>query len=98
MTGVASSARRRHPSMRCPLPPAALRHRVATELEVSGAPHADVAAAILEVRGRSGLEVLAFADRAGVDVELLRRAEAGETPRDQLPGALRRMVPLAPDV
>ncbi len=80
--------------MRCPLPAAgALRDRVATELEVVGAAHADVAAAILEVRGRSGLDLVSFATRAGVEVDLLHRAEAGELARHQLPGALRRMVP-----
>ncbi len=86
-------ARGRHPSVRSPVPVDRLRDRVADALELAGVVHPAVAAAVLEVRGRSGLEPVPFARRAGVDIEVLRRAEAGQLSRDQLPGSLRRMVP-----
>jgi hypothetical protein len=89
----AAAARRRHPSMRAPVDTAAVRQRVAAVVGSSGARHPEVAASVLAVRGASGLAPDAFARRAGVDIEVLRRAEAGEISRDQLPGSLRRMVP-----
>lgn len=94
MNGSAA-ARRRHPSMRSPVDASAVRRRVAAAVGSSGARHPEVAASVLSVRGTSGLDADAFARRAGVDVEVLRRAEAGEISRDQLPGPLRRMVPVA---
>lgn len=87
------AARRRHPSARSPIRSPSLRDRLAVVLELDGAIHADVAAAVLEVRGLTGLDVGGFARRAGVAVDVVRRAEAGLVRRDQLPGALRRMVP-----
>lgn len=89
----AIAARRRHPSMRSPVPADQLRDRVADALGLHGARWPEVAASILEVRGRSGLVPEEFARRAGVDVDVLRRAEAGKLARDVLPGCLRRMVP-----
>ena len=94
--GDADNARRRHPCMRPPIRRAELHARVADVLELHGARHPEVAASVLAVRGASGLDRTAFATRAGVDVTVLRRAEAGEIARDDLPGALRRMVPMAP--
>lgn len=88
-----TAARRRHPSMRSPVPSDRLRDRVADALGLHGARWPEVAAGILEARGRSGLAPEEFARRAGVDVDVLRRAEAGELARDALPGCLRRMVP-----
>lgn len=88
-----AGARRRHPCARPPVSGGELRDRVAGLLDLHGAAWPEVAAAVLEVRGRAGLGPEAFATRAGVDVEVLGRAEAGELARDQLPGALRRMVP-----
>lgn len=85
--------RRRHPCMRSPVRTTTVLARVADELGLRGAAHPEVAAAVVAVRGASGLDEASFARRAGVDVALLRRAEAGELPRDQLPGPLRRMVP-----
>ena len=90
---AALAARRRHPCMRTPVGSAAVRRRVAGAIAPLGAPHPEVAASVLAVRGASGLTPDAFARRAGVDPEVLCRAEAGEISRDQLPGALRRMVP-----
>lgn len=81
--------------MRTPVDAAAVRRRVTSVVASSGARHPEVAAGVLAVRGASGLAPDAFARRAGVDAELLARAEAGEISRDQLPGALRRMVPPA---
>lgn len=88
-----AAARRRHPSTRSPVPADRLRERLADVLGLHGARWPEVAAGILEVRGRSGLASEEFARRAGVDVDVLRRAEAGELARDVLPGCLRRMVP-----
>ena len=91
-------ARRRHPCMRSPIRPSELHHRLADVLELHGARHPDVAAAILAVRGAAGADQETFARRAGVEADTLRRAEAGELAREQLPGALRRMVPQRPGV
>lgn len=87
------AARRRHPCMRSPVTVPDVCRWVADAIAAGGGPHPEVAAAVLAVRGASGLEPDAFARRAGVGVDVLRRAEAGEIDRDQLPGALRRMVP-----
>lgn len=88
-----AAARRRHPCMRTPIGPIDVCQRVADAFDARGARHPVVAASVLGVRGSTGLEPDAFARRAGVDVEVLRRAEAGEISRDQLPGSLRRLVP-----
>lgn len=90
---AAAAARRRHPSVRAPVDAAAVHRRVASVVGSSGGRHPEVAASVLAVRGASGLAADAFARRAGVDVEVLHRAEAGDISRDQLPGSLRRMVP-----
>jgi DNA-binding transcriptional regulator YiaG len=92
-TDAVEAARRRHPSTRSPVSVLGLRHRVADALELGGAPHPEVAATILALRGRTGLDGHDFARRAGVDARLLARVERGEVARDELPGALRRMVP-----
>ena len=87
------TARDRHPCVRSPVPADRLRDRVADALELDGVAHPVVAAAVLEVRGRAGLDVEAFARRAGVDIDVVHGAEAGQLSREQLPGPLRRMVP-----
>lgn len=92
------AARRRHPCMRSPVRGSELHGRIAATIGGRGARHPEVAASVLAVRGAAGLDPDAFARRAGVDADLLRRAEAGELGRDELPGALRRMVPHAPEV
>ena len=92
-TAPAAEARRRHPCMRSPVTVAMVHDRLADELDLRGARHPCVAAAVLAVRGASGLDEERFARRAGVDLALLRRVEAGNVGRDDLPGALRRMVP-----
>ena len=94
MSAALAAARRRHPCMRAPVPAETVRHRIVDELWLGGAAHPEVAAAVLAVRGATGLDQCSFARRAGVDVVQLQRAEAGDVPRDQLPGALRRMVPV----
>ena len=90
--GVSDCARRRHPCMRPPVRPSALHDRFADLLELHGARHPDVAAAVLAARGAAGADQETFAQRAGVDLETLCRAEAGDLGDDQLPDALRRMV------
>lgn len=87
-----AEARRRHPSARWPAPLDHLRARVTQWLELDGAGHADVAARLLEVRGRTGLDTDTFARRLGVSPELLSRAERGQVAPTQLPGKLARMV------
>lgn len=87
------AARRRHPCMRTPVAAPDVCRRLADAIVEQGGRHAEVGAAVLAVRGASGLDPEAFARRAGVEVDVLRRAEAGAVSRDQLPGALRRMVP-----
>lgn len=93
MADTPTAARSRHPSVRSPVTSRSVRDRLAMVLELGGARHGDVAAAVLEVRGTSGLDVVEFAHRTGVAVEVVRRAEAGLLGRNQLPGPLRRMVP-----
>ena len=90
---AAAEARRRHPCMRSPVTAAMVHDRLADELDLRGARHPCVASAVLAVRGASGLDQERFARRAGIDLALLRRVEAGDVGRDDLPGALRRMVP-----
>lgn len=92
-TRPADLARSHHPSVRACLPVDRLRARVTDVLDQRGVSWAEVAAGILEARGRAGLDQVEFARRAGVDIGLLRRAEAGELSREELPGCLRRMVP-----
>lgn len=90
-TAVAA-ARRRHPSARWPVTPDALRSRVAQALDLHGAGHPDVAAALLEARGRCGRSVEGFAEMLGVDPEVVEWAEAGRTAPDDLPAELRRLL------
>lgn len=85
--------RRRHPSMRAGVSARRLQTRVSEALGRGGMANAEVAAAVLAVRGQSGLGPAEFASRLGVTVEDLAAAEAGERGRDELPGALRRLVP-----
>ncbi len=92
-----AASRRRHPCMRTPVRSTELHGRVADDLELRGARHPEVAAAVLAVRGATGLDQDGFARRAGVSVDLLREVERGGLGRDQLPGALRRMVPRGDD-
>ena len=87
------AARQRHPCMRPPVPRSWVVDLVVDELSGRGARHPAVAAAVLAVRGASGLHQEAFARRSGVAPELLGQAERGELSREDLPGALRRMVP-----
>lgn len=89
-----ADSRRRHPCGAWTAPTAPLATHLRTEVAAAGAPHAAVAAAVVEARGRSGLDRSTFAARAGVEVVVLESAEAGLLSRDQLPGALRRMVPM----
>jgi hypothetical protein len=92
MSASLAEARRRHPSARWTAPVDALRTRVAQLLDLHGARHPDVAATLLEVRGRLGLDVVDFASGLGIGPEVLRRAEAGELSASRLPGRLRSIV------
>lgn len=90
--GTLADARRRHPSARWPAPVDALQQRVAQLLDLQGAEHADVAAALLQTRGRLGLEADEFARRLGIDPEVVVRAEAGEISAARLPTPLWRAM------
>lgn len=90
--GTMADARRRHPSARWPAPADALQHRVAQLLDLRGAEHADVAASLLQTRGRLGLDAQEFARRLGVDPAVVARAEAGEISATRLPETLRRAM------
>lgn len=90
--GEVEAMRRRHPCLRAPLRCLELHERVADDLGLAGARHPDVAASVLAARGAAGLRAESFARRAGVDVRLLRRAEAGELSADELPQPLRELV------
>lgn len=86
------AAQRRHPSARNPLPAGAVRQRLTTRLRSAGVEHADVAAALLQARGLEGSDQGRFAVQAGVDVVVLRRAEAGELALHELPAPLREVI------
>jgi hypothetical protein len=90
--GEVEAMRRRHPCLRAPLRCVELHERVADDLGLAGAQHPDVAASLLAARGAAGLRTEPFARRTGVDVTVLRRAEAGELSVDELPQPLRELV------
>ena len=92
LSAAESAARQRHPSARWPSPPDHLRRRVAELLDLHGAPYPEVAAAVLERRGSTGLDVEPFAARVEVAAAQVRRAEAGEVPPALLPPSLRRLL------
>ncbi len=86
------AARRRHPSARWRPPVDLLRDRIADRLAAAGAPHPHVGAALLAVRGATGLDVDRFAADLGVDPTALASAEAGWVAPGALPAALGRVV------
>lgn len=90
-TGVAA-ARRRHPCARSPVPVSTVADEVAGALQRSGVGQPLVAAAALQLRGRSGLSPDEWACHLGIDADALRAAEAGAVAVDDLPGPLRRAV------
>lgn len=90
--GPAEAARRRHPSMQPPVPLARLTDGVAQVLERPGVQWPRVAAAVLQIRGRSGLSRDELAGRLGIDPDEVRVAEAGECAVDDLPEPLRCQV------
>ena len=97
LSAAESAARQRHPSARWPSPPDHLRRRVAELLDLHGAPYPEVAAAVLERRGSTGLDVEPFAARVGVAAAQVRRAQvrrdlAGLGPPALLPPSLRRLL------
>lgn len=84
--------RRRHPSVR-PLRTTSLRERVADAMFVRGLDHPGVAAHVLDLRGRSGLDQESFAHLHDVPADLIAAAEAGQVAADVLPWALRDGLP-----
>jgi hypothetical protein len=72
---------------------------VAQWLELDGSPHPEVAARVLEARGRTGLGADDYAAVLGIDSVVLRRVENGEIAATELPTALQglgRARPLPP--
>jgi hypothetical protein len=68
-----------------------LRQRLAA----AGAPHPDLAAAVLVARGRRLLDQAAFADLLGVPLAHLRSWESGRRSPDAVP---RRIAAVAPEL
>ena len=92
LAAARAAARSRHPSGRWSVPVEALRIRVERALAARGVANPAVAAALLAVRGMTGLDREAFARRIGVPVATLAVAEDGSLARDVLPDALRRLL------
>jgi ribosome-binding protein aMBF1 (putative translation factor) len=87
-----AASRRRHPSTQPPVRAPQVAARVARLLDRSRARHPQVAAAVLAVRGRTGLPPDELARRLGIDADVLRAAEAGELALAALPAPLRARV------
>lgn len=66
----------------------ALCERLARRLRSEGAPHPEVAAVALAVRGTHGVDRAAFAVRSGVPADELDAIEAGRRSWDELPSVL----------
>ena len=90
--GGVEGSRRRHPSVRTPVPVAALATRVAAELAGGGARWPEVAAAVLADRGATGRSAADYARSLGIEVDALARAEAGALGPGDLPPPLLRVV------
>jgi DNA-binding transcriptional regulator YiaG len=86
------AARRRHPSVRTPVPASAVAARLAEHVARSGARWPEVAAAVLADRGTTGLDPSAYAESLGVSCTALERAEAGALGPDELPAPLLRVL------
>lgn len=92
MSPAVAAARRRHPSARAPVPVSTVAGEVAGALQRSGVRQPLVAAAALQLRGRSGMSPDEWARHLGMDADALRAAEAGAVAVDALPEPLRRAV------
>ena len=90
--GARRAARARHPSVRAVVAAPAVTDRLVERLRAAGACWPEVAGALLEARGRSGLDAAGFAARLGVERATLERAEAGAIAPASLPAPLRRLV------
>ena len=87
-----AAALRRHPAARASARGRArLIAAVRARMELNGALHPEVAAAVLAERGRRGLDREAFAEAEGTTVERLQRIEAGECSAEDLPPGLRSL-------
>ncbi len=87
-----AAARRRHPCMQAPVSSRQVAERVTQALADAGAPWPRVGARVLEARGRSGLDLAAFAEHVGVPPDVLGQAEAGQVAFVLLPAALRTQL------
>lgn len=97
MSPAAAAARRRHPSTQPPVAASRVADRVVRLLDRRGVRWPQVAAAVLAVRGRTGLSPDELAGRLGIDPDLVRCAEAGELALAELPEPLRdRVRPVLP--
>lgn len=77
MTAARMRARSRHPSSIWTANPDRLRHRLAEQLGVEGHPEPLLAAALLSLRGRLGLDRQGFCSLTGVDPTLVAAVEDG---------------------
>lgn len=89
MTAARMSARSRHPSSTWSANHDRLRQRLAEQLGVEGHPEPLLAAALLSLRGRLGLDRQAFCKLTGVDPTLVAAVEDGS--REEMHG-LRRTL------
>ena len=98
MTGshAVDAARRRHPSVRTPVPSSTLAARLAEQVARTGARWPEVAAAVLADRGTTGLDRADYARSLGVSWTALEQAEAGALGPDELPPPLRRVLVAVP--
>lgn len=87
-----AEARRRHPSTQPPVPARRVVERVLHLVDRPGVRWPGVAAAALQVRGRTGLSPDELAVRLGIDPDVVREAEAGELAAEELPEPLGREV------
>jgi len=64
-----------------------LRRKLAARYEAQGMNHPEVAAFAVSVRGRTGHDIVAFANFFGLDLAVVEAAETGKLPFEALPPA-----------
>ena len=89
MTAARTAARARHPSSIWRADHDRLRHRLAAQLAAEGHPQPTLAATLLSIRGRLGLDRVAFCELTGAD---LRQVSALEDGSEEDPGPARRTL------
>ena len=77
MSVARAAARSRHPSSIWRADHDRLRHRLAATLHAEGHPEPALAATLLSIRGRLGLDRSSFCDMTGIDPRLVTAIEDG---------------------